>query len=388
MAYGDGSLFKNDRGTWTGFRTIDGKRYKRTAPTKTEVRAKLSKLAKDIATGEHEARSKRSTKTVEALVEEWLVDDMPAGTGEKMLAPATQDRHHQSARHVTRLLGSKRIAELTVTEVRAAFKTLADEGQSRASIVKVCNTLSLALQSAEARDEIDRNVAGKHKLVIPTSAARTVPRKSLTPDEARTLLGALRDEPNGLAFALSLRLGLRPGETWAIYWEDVGDDTVNITRGIQRSGGRSTISDELKTSSSKRTIALPTDLIDWFGRHRAAQATERLAARSWHDDRLVFAGPTGRIIDPSRSRKMLTAICERLEAERAENDLDADAFPTLRPNELRHSCASLLSDEGVPNELVADLLGHTTTRMVDQTYRHRLRPVVDVAAMATWADPS
>ncbi|MFT4616859.1 MAG: integrase, partial [Halioglobus sp.] len=57
----------------------------------------------------------------------------------------------------------------------------------------------------------------------------------------------------------------------------------------------------------------------------------------------------------------------------------------IRPNELRHSCASLLSDEGVPNELIADLLGHTTTRMVDQTYRHRLRPVVSVAANATWA---
>jgi len=71
-------------------------------------------------------------------------------------------------------------------------------------------------------------------------------------------------------------------------------------------------------------------------------------------------------------RRELAAICRRAQV------------PAVRPNELRHSCASLLSDEGVPNEEIADLLGHTTTRMVHQTYRHRLRPVVDIAARARW----
>ena len=36
----------------------------------------------------------------------------------------------------------------------------------------------------------------------------------------------------------------------------------------------------------------------------------------------------------------------------------------------------MLSDEGVPNEQIADLLGHTSTRHGRGTYRHRLRPVV------------
>ena len=45
-----------------------------------------------------------------------------------------------------------------------------------------------------------------------------------------------------------------------------------------------------------------------------------------------------------------------------------------RPNELRHTAASLLSDAGVPLEHVADLLGHTNTRMLEQTYRHSVQP--------------
>jgi integrase len=38
----------------------------------------------------------------------------------------------------------------------------------------------------------------------------------------------------------------------------------------------------------------------------------------------------------------------------------------------------------VPIERIADLLGHTTTRMAEQTYRHRIRPVIDVAARHDW----
>lgn len=59
---------------------------------------------------------------------------------------------------------------------------------------------------------------------------------------------------------------------------------------------------------------------------------------------------------------------------------------TITPNELHDSCASYLSDQGVSNEVIADVLDHTATRTVDQTYRHRLRPVVAVTASVDWSD--
>lgn len=86
----------------------------------------------------------------------------------------------------------------------------------------------------------------------------------------------------------------------------------------------------------------------------------------------MFGSPNGRVIDPARARRRLATGCSEI------------GVPRVTPNELRHSCASLLSDDGVPIERVADLLGHTTTRMVEQTYRHRIRPVIDVAARHNW----
>jgi integrase len=245
--YGEGSETENANGTISKWVVIDGRRYKRTAPTKTALRAKIEDLRKQLATGDYEAlttkhaRDRKAGTTVAEAVAEWLTNDMPG----RNLAPSTADRHHYSSAHVIRLLGKRRVADLTVREVETAFQSLATDGQSRASIAKVSATLSLVVQSAVRRDDLTRNVARDAQ--IPASAARTAARRSLTPDEARTLLARLKDERNGLAFALSLRLGLRPGEAWALHWDDIDlkASTVNVTRGLGRSGGKVFVSDDL-----------------------------------------------------------------------------------------------------------------------------------------------
>jgi integrase len=50
------------------------------------------------------------------------------------------------------------------------------------------------------------------------------------------------------------------------------------------------------------------------------------------------------------------------------------------PRELSHSFVSLLSDDGVPIEQIARLVGHTSTVVTETVYRHQLRPVVQDGA--------
>jgi len=94
---------------------------------------------------------------------------------------------------------------------------------------------------------------------------------------------------------------------------------------------------------------------------------ERLAARSWSDDRLVFATAVGTVLEPRNVARTLARITA-----------DAD-LGKWSPNELRHSAASLMLAAGVPLEHVADLLGHTNTRMLEATYRHALQPAMNAA---------
>ncbi|MEO1057041.1 MAG: site-specific integrase [Actinomycetota bacterium] len=369
--YGTGTIIKNPNGTYSGWRTINSKRYKRTARTKTDVRAALNAIAKESANSGTEP----STATVRNLVNRFLQVQLPARRRKDggPLAPATVERHRWAADKILNdQIAGVRARDLHEDQVEDFYGRLVDDGLSRSSIAKVRNTLSITLATAARKRHSDIIDVTKHA-EIPAAAAGTKKRRSLTPDEARTLLEGLRTERNGLAFALSLRLGLRPGEAFGLHWDDVHDDCINVTRGIRLTNGRAEISDDLKTDESHRTIALPDDLVAWFNDHRRAQNEERMAAKEWDDPDIVFPRSLGRPSSPTTTRQQLADVCERVE------------ITPVTPNELRHSCASLLSDEGVPNELIADLLGHTTTRMVDQTYRHRLRPVVDVAASAQWA---
>ena len=50
------------------------------------------------------------------------------------------------------------------------------------------------------------------------------------------------------------------------------------------------------------------------------------------------------------------------------------------PRELRHSFVSLMSANGASIELIARLVGHTTTATTEAVYRHELRPVITEGA--------
>jgi integrase len=52
------------------------------------------------------------------------------------------------------------------------------------------------------------------------------------------------------------------------------------------------------------------------------------------------------------------------------------------PRELRHSFVSIVSDNGVTIEHIADLVGHRTTIVTQKVYRHQLKPVISTGATA------
>lgn len=371
---GEGTVYydaKRDR--WIGAATVAGKRKKVTGKDKTQARKRLLEevLAKR-ATGTPIPNRRVTVADAVAVFLERGVPNRRTGGG-RPLAPSTLDEYAWSARIITDEIGKVRLAELHVDDIEAMFDRLANrkpKGLGASSLRKIRGTLQRSLAFAERRGDIDRNPAAA--ATITPTAAPSIPRRALAPDQARKLLEAARGERLGAMYGLMLRVGLRPGEAAGLYWVDLADDVLNVTRARRMEAGQPVVVDDLKTQSAKRTIQLPADVAAWLADHRAAQVAERLAAPSWGDDRLMFTSTTGTVLDPPNVRRDLARICRETE------------LPEVRPNELRHSCASLLADLGVPNEQIADLLGHTTTRMVDQHYRHRLRPVVDIAATADW----
>jgi integrase len=51
------------------------------------------------------------------------------------------------------------------------------------------------------------------------------------------------------------------------------------------------------------------------------------------------------------------------------------------PRELRHSFVSLLSDNGLPIDEIARLVGHSSSAVTELVYRQQIRPVVQSGAV-------
>lgn len=153
-------------------------------------------------------------------------------------------------------------------------------------------------------------------------------------------------------FRCSAQLGLRPGEAAGLCADavDLKAGTLSVIRAIQRSGGRTVLTDELKTARSRRTLEMPATLAEIL---TPLVRDRRHAEMLWTNEK---GGPI---------------YSSTLRAELAAASTKAKLSPAVRPSELRHTCASLLADDGGPPHVLADLLGHTSTRMVDQFYRHR-----------------
>ena len=129
-------------------------------------------------------------------------------------------------------------------------------------------------------------------------------------------------------------------------------------------------SGDTKTEKSRRTLELPGLTAEALREHRARQAKERLAAGPLRQDHgLVFASQAGTPLDASHVRRSFKAITRR--ASLGEN---------WTPRELRHSFVSIMSDNGVPIENIADLVGHASTAVTEEVYRHQLRPVITKGA--------
>ena len=367
---GEGTLFEDTtRGGWVGQIYIDGRRRKVRAKTRVDAAAKLGALRRQADGGV----IVDGNATVSDVLARWRDRDLAS----RPMSSSTRAKYLWALGQLNVELGTVRLRRLDVDTIEQALDRVASgtvgtsrgKPLGRASVSLVRDTLALALDFGMRRKMIATNPA---RLAVVTPTAKTAQkRRALDADDAARLWNALEGERLGPLFRTMLLTGLRPGEALGLCWDvvDLDRDELTVRRSVRLERGAARLVDELKTNSSYRTVALPTPAIDELRAQRRTVAEMKLAARVWVavDPELVFPTVTGGPWNPKNTRDELARIC-------ADNRL-----PKVLPNELRHSCASILSERGVPLELIADLLGHTTTRMLAQTYRHRPRRAVDAA---------
>ena len=346
------------------------KRIKRKGRTKEAVKDKLREAVNDLESG-----IKASPNyTVTDAVTDWLAKGLK-GRVDKTV----ETLRGLAEQHVIPEIGAIKLGRLSADDVDEWLDGLTGKLSTR-TLQTVHSILKRSIRQAQARDRVMRNVA---ELVTTPKGRDGRPSRALTLDQAAAVLEAARTRPLYAYVVLSLMTGIRTEEARALRWDHVqawtGEDggwqpvteagfdherfAICVWRSVRVDG-------DTKTEKSRRTLELPEDAVGALKEHRARQAAQRLEAGGlWQDHGLVFCTQTGTSLDAHNVRRAFRGVTKA-----------ARLGKTWCPRELRHTFVSIMSDNDVPVEKIADLVGHKGTLVTERVYRHQLKPVITKGA--------
>ncbi|MCX4549245.1 site-specific integrase [Streptomyces sp. NBC_01500] len=327
--------------------------------TKTEVRTKIRDLKKELQGG---VRSPANYTVTEA-VNDWLE------RGLKGRDESTVGKNRTLAdKHLIPYIGKTKVKDLSADDVDDWLEDRSEWLATR-SLRDVLAVLRRSIAHAQRRDKAVRNVA---LLVTVPEGRPGRPSKALNLEQAKAVLAAARGSRLFAYLVLSLLGGVRTEEARPLAWDHVflsvqagTPPHVAVWRSVRKHG-------ETKTRKSRRTIALPKQVVDVLEEHLRWQKQERASkGTEWSPTGLVFTTRSGEPLDAANVRRDFRAITKK-----------AGLAPEWTPRELRHSFVSLLSDHGIPLERIALLVGHSSQATTEAVYRKQLRPVITQGAEA------
>lgn len=116
---------------------------------------------------------------------------------------------------------------------------------------------------------------------------------------------------------------------------------------------------ELKTCRSRRVLHLTEEILEALDAHAKHQELERAQANDlWVETELIFTSVVGTSIDPDNFAKAFVRLCKQA------------SLGHWHPHEARHSAASVMLAQGVPLEVVSEVLGHSSIYITKDVYGH------------------
>lgn len=374
---GEGSVFKDSRGLWNAtieLPPLNGERRRKRIRRKSkpellkamnEAKAELQRLG-DLPT---------ANQTVEQWFNYWLKQVA------KEVRPNTFDGYKRTvANHIIPAIGKVKLDKLTATHMRRVHDGILTKGLSSTTALLAHRTMSASFKMAVREGRIGRNPA----------ALTAAPRKAVTKldvlnrDESLTLLQRTLQAPEDVVWTTYLLTAARRGEIIGLERERVGDvldlswqmQRIPYTHGCKGKCGRRFAGD-----CPDRTISVP---VDYEYRHIAGGLywTRPKSNKGWriiplvdplrpvlemhlassadNPHGLVFPRADGSPRDPKEaSNEWRTIMKQQFGEERA-----------VRLHDLRHTTVDLLYLAGVPEDLILEIVGHST-RAQSQEYKSR-----------------
>ena len=314
----------------------------------------LDSLFRELQTSgnlEHSFRLRDNTPFVEYGKEKFIKDKgLERGAFYRILRGDTCRR--QTAEKIAAALG--------MTLDKLFDDVTENKGMTGSSVNKLKLNLS-ALFTAACRKEIMRR--NPCKLVTPPKVD-TPPAAFLDEAQSRLLLAAAHEQSDfqlEVIINLFLATGIRAGELTALHWSDLDFNTgVLFVQNTLVRIDKQFVRQTTKTADSTRRIVLPAYIISLLAEHRARQKEYRASLREvWKNPAdIMFTNLHGDYLNGVNLNRKLKDLVQ------------AAGLPDIHLHSLRHTHASLLINSDVTARVIADRLGHSSTKTTLDTYSH------------------
>lgn len=318
---------------------VDGKRRRKSiyARTSTEARRKLAAALRE----KDEGTLVVASTTVARWLNYWL-ENIAART----IRPQTVRSYRSKIdQYLIPHLGRHRLTDLRPEHIRAMHDSMRDRGLAEATIRQAHAVLKRALSIAVNEGKLGTNPADR----MESPGTKVEKRQGFTLSEARAVLRAAGDDAR---WWLALFYGMRQGEVLGLRWCDVDLDahTLRVEQSLQVDVDGSLIFGPPKSKASRRVVPMVPQI-------DARMRLLHIAAGSPPmDERLVFHD-AGQPIRPRADWQAWRDLIDR--ATRPP----LAPLPYIALHAARNTAASLMEAAGIPDRLVAQILGQSQVQI-------------------------
>lgn len=357
---GEGSIFKDSRGLWNGVIELpshNGDRRRKVVrrKDKKELLLEMQRLQAELS---RQGDLPTGGQTVEQWMNYWLRE-----IAAKSVRPNTLDGYQRTVHnHILPAIGKVKLEKLTPTHIRRVHDAILDKGLSPTTALLAHRVMTTSFKVAMREGRMGRNPAAL------TEAPRKKPAElhALDLDEAIHIIRSTALDPLGALWATVLLTGARRGEVLGLERDRVGD-VLDLSWQLLR----------LPLSGVDGKPNVP---VDYEYRHLAGglYLTRPKSRKGWriiplvgllrqHLERHMAMTPdnewgllftkNGRPISPDQASRDWRAMLKSVGIEK-----------DVRLHDGRHTNVDLLYEAGVPEDMISELVGHST-RTMTQGYK-------------------